>query len=69
MKKKTGVIRIAFSGASQEQDLFFAVSVLRMIIEKAEDNFPTARVKFDLNGLKEFPAIRMWLQLLGVEEA
>lgn len=69
MKKKTGIIRIAFSGASQEQDLFFALSVLRMMIEKADDIFSTAQAWFNLRGLEEIPAIKMWLQLLGIKEA
>lgn len=69
MKQKTGIIRIAFSGASQEQDLFFATSVLRMMIDKADDNFPTAQAWFNLRGLREIPAIKMWLQLLGIKEA
>lgn len=69
MKKKTGMIRIAFSGASQEQDLFFALSVLRIMTEKADDIFSTAQAWFNLRGLEEIPAIKMWLQLLGIKEA
>ncbi len=40
-----------------------------MMIDKADDNFPTAQAWFNLRGLREIPAIKMWLQLLGIKEA
>lgn len=69
MKKELGMIRIAFDGASPEQNLFFALSVLKVMIQEADHNFPTARARFSLDELNKIPTIKMWLQLLGIKEA
>lgn len=60
----SGDILIAFSGASQEQDVMFATYILRTIIQTMKEQDPLTSYTFDVGALMEVPAIRLWLELL-----
>ncbi len=68
ISEETGEICIAFSGASEEQDLFFALMVFREIQDSFAKLYPDTQIWFDLGGLQKIPAIKFWLDLLGIEE-
>ena len=60
-----GEIRVAFSGASQEQDLFFALIVFRTL----RGLFMGEHCWIDLGELEKIPPIKFWLDLLQIKEA
>lgn len=66
---ETGEIRIAFSGATEEQDVFFALFILRELNASFVNLYPNVQGWINLRGLAEIPAIRFWLDLLEIEEA
>lgn len=79
-KSERGEIRIAFSGAEEWQDLFFATSILSCVQRTLEsddecliacmqqieplDDDSSMSIKFDLHGLQDNPQTNMWLKLL-----
>jgi hypothetical protein len=64
-----GEIRIAFSGASSEQDLFFALMIFRALNNSFVKLYPNTQVWLDLRKLQKVPAVKFWLDLLEIEEA
>ena len=66
--KENGEIRLAFSGASQEQDLFFALIIFRALKDSFIELYPNIRGWFDLGELKKVPPARMWLDIMGITE-
>ncbi len=64
-----GEIRIAFSGATQEQDVMFAMQVTRIIQAALAESFPKEQFWFNLRGLQEIPTTRLWIDLLHMREA
>ncbi len=64
-----GLIQIAFSGASQEQDTMFAVRVLWSIQEAMVRTLTRSQFWFNLRELEEIPNVKFWLDNFGIEEA
>jgi hypothetical protein len=64
-----GEIRISFSGASQEQDLFFALSVFRELNASFGKLYPNTQGWINLRALKQIPMVDFWINALGIEEA
>jgi len=64
-----GEIRIAFSGASQEQDIFFALNIFRALNDSFVEIYPNTQGRLDLSKLEKVPAVKFWLDLLGIREA
>ena len=69
IKNESGEIRISFSGASEEQDLFFALSVFKAMNDSFVELYPNTQGWLNLRGLEKIPAIKLWIDLLGVKEA
>ncbi|MCL2038453.1 hypothetical protein FWG86_00920 [Candidatus Saccharibacteria bacterium] len=67
IRKETGEIRIAFSGASEEQDLFFALSILRELNGSFAKLYPNTQGKLDLSELEKIPAAKLWLDLFKLK--
>lgn len=66
---QNGEIRVAFSGATQEQDVMFAMWVARTIQETLAEHFPKEQFWFNLRDLQEIPTTRLWIDLLRIREA
>ncbi len=66
---ETGEIRIAFSGASQEQDLFFALTIFKALQATFVELYPNIQGWFNLRKLEEIPTVKLWLDLIGIKEA
>lgn len=64
-----GEIRIAFSGASQEQDLFFALSIFEALNNSFVSLYPNTHGWLNLRKLEEISAVKFWLDLLSIKEA
>jgi hypothetical protein len=68
---ETGKIYIAFSGASPEQDIFFALSILetlhRLLASPYESNVTESHLDFSEFEDEEFSAIQFWLSLFGFD--
>jgi hypothetical protein len=67
--KETGEILLSFSGASQEQDIFFALSVFRAMNEAFPVLYPNTQGWLNLRELEKIPVVKFWLNALGIEEA
>ena len=63
-----GEILIAFSGASQEQDLMFAVGMLRGLMAAQREEFLATYRDYELDALKDLPAVRLWLEIFGLRD-
>lgn len=66
---ETGEIRIAFSGAEEWQDLFFATEILAELQQALNKFWECDQIWFNLRDLQADPRTEMWLKLLGVQEA
>lgn len=66
---ETGEIRIAFSGASQEQDIFFALGVFNALNDSFVRLYPNTQGWLNLSELEEIPAIKFWLDIFQINEA
>ncbi len=66
---ETGEIRIAFSGAEEWQDLFFATEILAELQQALNKFWECDQIWFNLRDLQADPQTEMWLKLLGVQEA
>lgn len=66
---ESGEIRIVFSGASAEQDLLFAVAILKAMNDSFVNLYPEVQGWLNLRALREIPAVRVWLDLFRLEEA
>lgn len=64
-----GELLIAFSGASQEQDVMFAVGVLKTLMKAFVAEVPFIQTSYELGGLREIPAVQLWLDIWGIEGA
>lgn len=60
------VIRLAFSGASEEQDVMFAVWVLQEFQKSLVDTIKGSHFTFDLEAFKTIPNVQMWFDLLDI---
>lgn len=69
ISNESGEIRIAFSGASAEQDLFFALMVFRALNNSFVELYPNTQGWLDLRKLKEVQAANLWINLLDIREA
>lgn len=69
ISNESGEIRIAFSGASAEQDLFFALMVFRALNNSFVKLYSNTQGWLNLRELQEIPAVKLWLDLLEIEEA
>ncbi|MCL2002019.1 hypothetical protein FWG76_01280 [Candidatus Saccharibacteria bacterium] len=69
INSETGEIRISFSGASAEQDLFFALSAFKAINDSFVELYPNTQGWLNLRSLETIPAIKLWLDILGIKEA
>lgn len=65
---ETGEILLAFSGASQEQDLFMDLWVFQDIKNFLCETQKHIQHTFNLAELREDPTIHFWLQLLRIRE-
>lgn len=63
-----GIIKIAFSGASEEQDVMFAMWIFQRIQEAMVETFKKDQFWFNLRDLEEIPKIRFWIDNLRVRE-
>ncbi|MCL2095106.1 hypothetical protein FWH13_03225 [Candidatus Saccharibacteria bacterium] len=66
---RKGKIRIAFSGASAEQDIFFALMIFQAIRVKYAAMFENIQSWYNLRGLEAAPAARLWMDIFGIKEA
>jgi hypothetical protein len=66
---ETGEICISFSGASQEQDIFFALAVFRELQQSFITLYPNVQVCYNLGELAKIPTVKFWLDLLQIMEA
>lgn len=58
---------IAFSGASQEQDVMFVTNLLKSFQEAfAAENDNVISIRYDIDPLKASPTNRLWLGLLNI---
>lgn len=69
ISNESGEIRITFSGASAEQDLFFALMVFRVLNDSFVKLYPNTQGWLNLRKLQEVPVVKFWLDLLEIEEA
>lgn len=60
-----GELLIAFSGASQEQDLFFALFTFKRLRDLLHEHTGVA-YNFDLKPLRHVPTANLWLDILGL---
>lgn len=65
----SGTIAIAFSGASQEQDLMFAMLIFRELQERLAFAFKRDYFQFHLTELKKVPNARLWLDVLEIQKS
>lgn len=63
-----GEIRISFSGASQEQDVMFALRVLRGM-QFYHCTQGDVQRWYNLHELRKIPNIKLWLDMLKIDEA
>ncbi|MDL2327349.1 hypothetical protein LJC64_01635 [Ruminococcaceae bacterium OttesenSCG-928-A11] len=68
VRVENGEICLSFSGATEEQDLFFGLSVFKDLQGLLFDTFKDTSARFDLSGLAEIPAVKLWLDLLDIKE-
>jgi hypothetical protein len=66
---ESGEIRISFSGASQEQDILFALWVLKTLNTSFPQLYPNTQGWLNLRKLEKIPAVKLWLDLLEINEA
>ncbi len=66
---ETGEIIIAFSGAPQVLDLFFALSVFKALNDSFTTLCPNVSGELDLYQLRQKPVVGFWLKQLGIQEA
>lgn len=69
VSNESGEFRIVFSGATPEQDLFFALAVFLGLNESFIGLYPNTQGWLKLRNLQEVPAVKFWLDLLGIKEA
>lgn len=69
VKDDAGELLIAFSGASAEQDLMFATGILCDLLKAYKVELPLVQTWYNLRGLKKIPAVRLWLDIWGIQEA
>lgn len=61
-------LRLAFSGASEEQDTMFCAIVLRELQNHLGSGGTNTFWKYDLSNLRDVPNILLWLDRLGITE-
>lgn len=61
-----GEILITFSGASQEQDVFFAAWMLSTIQENLAEHQRNIQHSYDLEALRKNPVIHHWFKLMHI---
>jgi hypothetical protein len=66
---ENGEICIAFSGASQEQDIFLALAIFKELQQSFITLYPNVQGSYNLRELAKIPAVRFWLDLLQLMEA
>ena len=65
-----GEFRISFDGAtSPEQNLFFVLMIFKELNDAFPRLYPGSQGWLYLNKLKKIPTIRLWLDLMGIDEA
>lgn len=69
VKNRQGEIRIAFSGAKEWEDTFFAFRTLRDIQKILKTLWPTDQIWYNLRHLKQDCHLGIWLNLLDIREA
>lgn len=63
------IVRVSFSGATQEQDVMFATYLLRTTLQGMAEIATHTLYTFDLEWLMKVPAIRFWLEQLDIKNA
>lgn len=66
---EAGEIRFAFSGASEEQDIFFGLGVFKELINSFVRIYPDTQGWYDIRELSCVPAVKFWIDILGITEA
>jgi len=66
ISEESGKICVAFSGASEEQDVFFALSLFKELQQQIILLFQHVQIGYDLSGFKKVPAVKFWIDLLGI---
>ena len=66
---KRGEIRIAFSGAKEWQDVFFALKIFQGIQVILNELWSADQIWYNLRGLNDDPIASFWLTNLKIEEA
>lgn len=64
----TGVLRIAFSGAREWQDVFFAINAADIFVDRYRKHFPSEYFRPNLQHLRRIPEVAMWVTLLDFRE-
>jgi len=65
----TGEIRIAFSGAKEWEDTFFAFCIFNDIQNTLDKLWDCDQIWYNLRGLQADPHLEIWLDLLSIREA
>lgn len=65
----TGELKIVFSGAIEEYDLFFAATALRTVQNAHRQFRPCHEIIYQLDALRSAPIVRFWLDLLKIKES
>lgn len=63
-----GEILIAFSGASQEQDAFFALWIFKAIQKALAKYQNNIQHSYDLSALRQNPVIHHWMKILHIHD-
>ena len=69
VKEENGEIRMSFSGASEEQDLFFALMVFRSLKGSFVDLYPNIQGWFNIRDFDDYPEVKYYIDILGIKEA
>lgn len=69
VNRTKGEIRIAFSGAKEWEDVFFAFCIFMDLQNTLDQLWDQDQIWYNLRGLKADPHLEVWLDLLGIREA
>lgn len=68
IRRTEGEVRIAFSGAKEWQDVFFALRVFCGIQLILEELWDADQIWWNLRGLQKDPVVGFWLNNMGITE-
>lgn len=66
---EAGEVRIVFSGATGEQDVFFCISLLKVLIDGTNRVFRETQIWYNLQELARIPVVNFELKRVKIREA